>query len=139
MTSPIKPPSGPPIAFGPVDAPVAGPARVAESTGGEDFRASLQGADAPDGAAPGGEARSESTQAAGAQATRAQAADLAAALRSGSVTPAAALDALVSQALASADAQRLEPAGRAALEQHLRTMLAEDPSLQELVSDLSRT
>ena len=49
------------------------------------------------------------------------------------------IDAMVAQALQSPDALRLEPAARAALEQHLRTMLAEDPSLQELTGDLSRT
>ena len=43
------------------------------------------------------------------------------------------------EALASADAQLLEPAARVELEQHLRSMLAEDPSLRELVGDLSRT
>lgn len=123
MTSPIKPPSGPsvaPLAGGTPDA-----ARVGGASG-DDFKASL---DAAAGGAP--------SSASAAEATGAQA--LTAALRSGELSPAQALDALVAQALSSADAQKLEPAGRAALEQHLRTMLAEDPALQDLTSDLSRT
>jgi len=85
-----------------------------------------------DAAAPAAPAAGSTSQASGAQA-------LTASLRSGELSPSQALDALVAQALQAGDAQRLEPAARAELEQHLRTMLAEDPSLQELTSDLSRT
>lgn len=124
MTSPIKPPSGPPVA------PLAGPSSDADarvgSPAGESFKASL---DAVAGAPTQAGGVSETS---GAQA-------LTAALRTGELSPAQALDALVAQALQSADAQRLEPAARVELEAHLRTMLAEDPSLQELTSDLSRT
>ena len=122
MTSPIKPPSGPsvaPLAGGTPDA-----ARVGGASG-DDFKASL------DAAAGGAPSAAGASKASGAEA-------LTAALRSGELSPAQALDALA-QALSSADAQKLEPAGRAALEQHLRTMLAEDPALQDLTSDLSRT
>lgn len=122
MTSPIKPPSGPPVA------PLAGPSTGAGdvgSAGGEAFKASLD-------AVASGAGSSRVVEASGAQ-------QLAASLRAGELTPAQALEAMVAQALQSADAQRLEPAARAELEQHLRTMLAEDPSLQELTGDLSRT
>ncbi|MBK6808247.1 MAG: hypothetical protein IPG81_04970 [Sandaracinaceae bacterium] len=99
------------------------------SSAGEEFRASL---DAADGVAGHASAAGGAAEASGVQA-------LTAALRTGELSPAQALDALVAQALQAPDAQRLEPAARAELEQHLRTMLAEDPSLQELTSDLSRT
>jgi len=88
--------------------------------------------DAADGVAGHASAAGGAAEASGVQA-------LTAALRTGELSPAQALDALVAQALQAPDAQRLEPAARAELEQHLRTMLAEDPSLQELTSDLSRT
>jgi hypothetical protein len=124
MTSPIKPPSGPPVA--PLAGPSEGAAARPGSSAGEEFKASLDSAVGRSPASPG------AAEASGVQA-------LTAALRTGELSPAQALDALVAQALEAPDAQRLEPAARAELEQHLRTMLAEDPSLQELTSDLSRT
>ena len=127
MTSPIKPPSGPPVA--PLAGPSQGAAARPGSSAGEEFRASL---DAADGVAGHASAAGGAAEASGVQA-------LTAAHRTGELSPAQALDALVAQALQAPDAQRLEPAARAELEQHLRTMLAEDPSLQELTSDLSRT
>lgn len=123
MTSPIKPPSGPPVA--PLTGPGTGADARVGSPAGEAFKASLD-------AVAGGAGTSSVAELSGAQ-------QLAASLRAGELTPAQALDAMVAQALQSPDALRLEPAARAALEQHLRTMLAEDPSLQELTGDLSRT
>ncbi|MCA9532276.1 MAG: hypothetical protein KC593_01305 [Myxococcales bacterium] len=129
MTSPIKPPSGPVL---PVDGLSQGAPRATDTGAGADFKTSLERTDAPD--AVGVTGASPSTAA-----SASTAADLTAALRAGTVSPSQAVDRLVSEALASADAQLLEPAARVELEQHLRSMLAEDPSLRELVGDLSRT
>lgn len=51
---------------------------------------------------------------------------------------ASAIDTLVAEALASPMAASLDAAGRAELEQHLRSTLADDPNLQQLVKDLER-
>lgn len=135
MTSPIKPPSRPPPAL---DLPAASAPRpgAGSASVGDDFKTALDGSQL-------GAVGAQSRGPAGAQhlseVTATRATEVGAALRAGELTPSAAVDALVAEALASADAQRLEPAGKEALEQHLRTMLAEDPSLRDLVSDLSRT
>ncbi|MCA9577617.1 MAG: hypothetical protein R3B40_27515 [Polyangiales bacterium] len=125
MTSPIKPPSGPPRAL---DIAAGAPTRVQGGGEGDEFKAALQGA-----------AASGAAMEPGTPVVNTRAAELGAAVRAGALTPSQAVDALVADALASPEAQRLEPAGQKALEQHLRTMLAEDPSLLELVGDLSRS
>ncbi|MBK6812157.1 MAG: hypothetical protein IPG81_25390 [Sandaracinaceae bacterium] len=106
MTSPIKPPSGPPVA--PLAGPSQGAAARPGSSAGEEFKASLDamdGADGVDGVAGRASAATGAAEASGVQA-------LTAALRTGELSPAQALDALVAQALQAPDAQRPR-AGRA--------------------------
>lgn len=58
--------------------------------------------------------------------------------RSVALSPHDAVNTLVAEALASPQARLLDPPARAALEQHLRATLADDPNLQQLVKDLER-
>lgn len=113
MTGPIKPPSG---------TNVPPPDVSLEKTSGTDgarFREAL-------------EAQS-SAEVRGAE----QVGDpVLAALREGRIDGPGAVDALVARALSSDVAKGLTPAGRVALEQHLRAQLADDPALARLVRDL---
>lgn len=59
-------------------------------------------------------------------------------LEAGRISVTQAVDTLVERALSSTMAAGLTPAGRAELEAHLRQSIAEDPSLQGIVRDLSR-
>lgn len=63
---------------------------------------------------------------------------LAAALRSGAIQPAEAVEALVTRALASPIARGLSETARADLERMLRAALVEDPALVALGADLGR-
>lgn len=117
MTGPIKPTGG-----APVPEPITGRGDVGEASGA-DFRAAL---DEPSSETP---APAELS---------ADLARLVAGVEAGGLTPSEALDALVERALSSSMAQGLEPAARAGLEAHLRTALAEDPVLRQMIHDLSR-
>ena len=59
-------------------------------------------------------------------------------LRSGSLTPEAAVARLLEQHLSSGPARALTPAARAELERMLRARLEEDPTLLALTAELGR-
>ena len=126
MTSPIKPPAGsPPIpALGKAVGPSGSDATGDAGAQGAEFAAALESQSTP--ALEGG------SPLAGADGVSA----LAAELRAGSLSPAEALETLVQQALGAPEVALLAPAQRAELEAHLRSTLAEDPSMRDLVSDL---
>jgi hypothetical protein len=63
--------------------------------------------------------------------------ELAGALKSGAIEASAVVDRLVEKALAAPAARGLTEAGRAQLEQTLRTALAEDPTLLAMQADLA--
>ncbi|NOY92407.1 MAG: hypothetical protein GXP55_14530 [Deltaproteobacteria bacterium] len=126
MTSPIKPPGGPPppITATPetgvegLKAPDVGQAREA-------FRQALD--ETPEAQAVEGPGALAPTEQLGA--------DLAA----GRVDRATAIDTLVAQSLAKPEVALLSPAGRVELETHLREALANDPGLSGLLDDLERS
>ncbi len=120
MTGPVKPPVGP-------AGSVPIPPFEARTPVGAEFRAQL---DATDASAPAASARPA------AQAGELE--GLVASMREGRVDTAQAVEALVARALESKTASGLSPSARVALEQHLRTMLADDPSVAQLVRDLER-
>lgn len=115
MTGPIKPPSSKP----PVSELVP---KTTEGAGSARFREALAAQDA------------ETAQKA--QGARATSDPIVDALREGRLDAKGAVDALVARALESDTARALTPAGRVALEQHLRTQLADDPAFQRLIRDL---
>lgn len=94
-------------------------------TGGEAFRASLEGA------RPAAEAQATARASGGL-------AELAAAVKSGELAPSQVVEQLVARALDAPAARGLTEAGRAQLERSLRTALAEDPTLLALQADLGR-
>jgi len=96
------------------------PAAAPESTGTDatSFRATLDAAAGPSGAA---------------QATN----DIASSIRAGSLSAQQAIEALVERALNAPAARGLTDAGRADLARHLRNALAEDPTLRAMQADLS--
>lgn len=114
MTDSIKPPGGPPSAPPPPDLSGAGEGR---------FRGTLEAARAPEAS------RATPQGALGA---------LASELRSGSLTPEAAVARLLEQHLSSGPARALTPAARAELERMLRARLEEDPTLLTLTAELGR-
>ena len=123
MTSPIKPPGGGPPKVGPAAGVDKAGAPDAAKGPKESFGATLDkvsGAEAPQGAA-----KVDGVQ------------GIVADLKAGKIDPAAAVEQLISRAMESPAAQRLNEAGRAALEAHLRETLQDDPALQSLVDELS--
>ena len=110
MTDSIKPPS-----FG------AGPSRVGFDSQ-PDATGAVSGANAS----------------AGTSAVAAPAVGLAEQLRSGALTPAQVVDAVVAQALEQARAQGLPAAEEAHLERVLRTAMTDDPTLAGLARELER-
>ena len=119
MTGPIKPPGGGSIGVGGPGDP-SGP-----RPSGERFEATLDRVSAPksDSIAP--------TPLAGARAISAD-------LRAGRLEASAAVDRIVAEALASPMAAGLDRTSLAELEAHLRSQLAEDPTLQSMTADLDR-
>lgn len=119
MTSPIKPPgSRPPSADAP--RPEAGPG---ERVRGERFDEVLG-----QGEAASAE-RAEQTALPG---------EVARELAEGRLDPAAAVERLLADILNGPMAAGLDDRGRAALEEHLRATLEDDPNLAALVRDLER-
>jgi len=96
------------------------PAPAPESTGtdGSSFRATLEASASASGSAP-------TTH------------DIASSVRAGSLNAQHAVEALVERALSTPAARGLTDAGRADLERHLRSSLAEDPTLRALQANLS--
>lgn len=120
MTSPIKPPGGKP----PVDPTAAtDAAKEGSADKAEAFREAMGATEANASAASGADAP---------DATAAIVADL----RAGRIDAQTAVDRLVAQALDAPMAQLLDDAGRARLEEHIRTTLSEDPNLAALMKDL---
>ncbi len=123
MTSSIKPPGGPPPGA-PTPDEVSGANKPAGAQGAkESFKSTLD-------------------QVAGASPAQASAAtggvhSIAADLKAGTIDAATAVDRLVAQTMGGPAAQALNEVGRAALESRLRTILAEDPALKQMVSDLT--
>ncbi len=113
MTGPIKPPSGMPPT--PLAVPTTGPVGVAETR----FRDVA-----------------EATKTDAARPVDVSVDPVVAALREGRTDAKGAVDALVARALESELARGLTPAGRVALEQHLRSQLTDDPAFARLVKDL---
>ena len=126
MTSPIKPPGGPPKIPAAEDA-----ARGAEGANRSESKAEAFQAAVEAQSTQGARGASEAT--ASGAATK-----VANDLRSGAIDAATAVDQLVAEALSSPMAAGLDDAGRAALEVHLRESLADDPNLAGLVRDLER-
>jgi hypothetical protein len=124
MTSPIKPPTGPPPVL-----PEADPAAAA-APGGQAREAFRQALDV---------APQEAPQPVEGPGTVSPTEQLGAAMAEGSVDRASAIDALVAQTLASPQASLLSPAGRVELEASLREALANDPGLSALLDDLERS
>lgn len=119
MTSPIKPPGGGPPKVPGADAqPDPSKAKGAEGSR-EAFEAALDGAD-----------RGQDAQAAAP--TDAVVADL----RAGRTDAAAAVEAMVQEALSAPGVAQLDAAARAELEAHIRHTLEDDPHLAALVRDL---
>ena len=96
------------------------PTAAPESTGTDasSFRATLDAAAGPPGAAP-------TTN------------DIASSIRAGSLSAQQAIEVLVERALNAPAARGLTDAGRADLARHLRNALAEDPTLRAMQADLS--
>ncbi len=122
MTSPIKPPGGPPAGVpGPED--IQGPAKPADAKGPEKtFKATLDAAAPPEA----------TSKVAPAEEIRA----LAEAIKAGEINSTQAVDKLVSRALESPTAKLLTGAGRASLEAKLRQAIKDDPALSGLVEEL---
>lgn len=119
MTSPIKPPGGKP----PVDpAAATDAAKEGSADKAEAFREAMGAAETP--AASGAEATSAT-------------ADIVADLQAGRIDAQTAVDRLVARALDGPMAQMLDEVGRAQLEEHIRTTLAEDPNLAALMKDIA--
>jgi hypothetical protein len=119
MTGPIKPPGAPSTPPSIQDAGRATtPARA-------EFREQL--ADAASGAQAAPAAPSSELEA------------LVGRVRSGELSAEQAIEALVTRALSSPMAARLDAAGRAGLEAHLRATLADDPVLAQARGDLARS
>ena len=122
MASPIKPPGGkPPV--DPTESGVAG-AKQGSPEKAEAFREAMGAAGASDATAASGADSANAT------------ADIVADLQAGRIDAQTAVDRLVSAALESPMAQLLDDAGRAQLEEHIRTTLAEDPNLAALMKDM---
>lgn len=123
MSSPIKPPGGPPRPPSLDDA--AGPQGARGPSGkSEAFSEALD----PAGRAEGAQ------QSAAVEPGESVAADL----RAGRIDVETAIERLLQQALESPAAAALTPAGKAELEAHLRRALAEDPALLAMTKDLER-
>lgn len=121
MTGPVKPPVGP-------AGSVPTPSVEARTPAGTDFRAQLDAS------------REASASVASARpvAKAGELDSLVTAMREGRIDAAQAVETLVARALDSETARGLSPSARAALEQHLRTTLADDPAMSQLVRDLER-
>lgn len=127
MSAPIQPPgggSGPPDGVGGPEGPGEADSPVRSDGTGADALDAPQPTEAP-GPTDAGEA-SGAVQ------------EVAAELRAGRLDPADAVERLVQRALASPEAAALSPALRIELETHLRTTLADDPTLAALTRDLER-
>lgn len=131
MSSPVKPPGTP--GTGGVEAPeVAAPnaeqaAKGVDRAASEAFASSMQ--------------RASELPAKGDVSTTDRAAllrSLAEQIRSGSIDAATAVDRLVQRSMGGAMVSALPAAQRARLEEMLRTLVANDPTLQAMQKDLSR-
>lgn len=121
MTGPVKPPVGP-------AGSIPTPSVEARTPAGTDFRAQLDAS--PEASASAASARPV--------AKSGELDSLVTAMREGRIDAAQAVETLVARALDSETARGLSPTARAALEQHLRTTLADDPAMSQLVRDLER-
>lgn len=123
MTSSIKPPGGPPPGA-PTPDEISGANKPAGAQGAkESFKSTLD-------AAAGPNPTQEATAAGGVH-------SIAADLKAGTIDAATAVDRLVARTMNGPAAQALNEVGRAALESRLRAILAEDPALKQMVSDLT--
>lgn len=124
MTSPIKPPGGPPPGA-PTPDDASGPVESGETQGPKkSFKAALDNvaaADQAQGAVPTGEIQAIADE-----------------LKAGKIDTAAAVERLVARVVESAPAQVLSEAGRAALEAHIRSVIEDDPAIQAMLNDLRR-
>lgn len=125
MTGPIKPPSNHPVA---TPAPEgARPESSPPGTSRAEFRErSVTTPDIPSQRAAYGAISDSGLR------------DLTEALRSGNLTPDAAVQSVVERALASPAAATLAPAAKARLAEALRRQLVEDPAFAALIADLGR-